>query len=345
MNEMRKVYLDILNIIACYAVVVLHCTSKAWDVDSSKSWYAAIIIQGLFIWAVTIFFMLAGARNIDYRKKYSTVQFLKRRLGKIMVAFLLSSVFYAVFFQCTNRVHYSGVTEAIKAILNNEVVSIFWFFNKLIPLYFCIPIISLLNQKMKLYFVLLAILVNFLVPVIDGFFDLKLNQYVLNFANIIVAIALLGYLLDTVNIKKIMRIIIYVLGLICTFVSILLTFNISLTSGEYSKIYLQSTSFTTIMEAVALWTFVKYTFESHISIKEHTKKNISQISSCCFGVYLLQMVPLEVLRLNGKINVHSPYYSLIGSCVIFVVCVCIIYITKVISIYLQSEIKKKKKYN
>lgn len=324
----KKLYLDILNIIACFSVVVLHCTSKAWNVDGSHSWYISIILQGTFIWAVTIFFMLTGAKNLIYREKYSTSVFLKKQLGKIVLPLLLFSAFYAIFFQITQRVHYDSLTEMIKAIINNDVVTIFWFFDRLIPLYICIPIISLLNKKMKVYFVILSLIINFILPLLNSWTGLNLNQYTLNLCNIIVAIALIGNLLDTIELKKKIRIIIYMLGIICTIFSIAITINISLKANEYLKTYLTSTSLTTIIQASALWVLIKYLFEKHIKIKKSAESRISTISSCCFGIYLLQMIPLELVRLNGKINVYSPYYSLLGSIAIFSLCLTISYLYK-----------------
>lgn len=336
---MRKVYLDILNIMACYAVVILHCTSKAWQVDGSLRWYIAIVLQGLFIWAVTIFFMLTGAKCINFRERYSTKILLKKRLLKTILIFAGFSMLYVLFFSIAGRMNYESLSDIIKALINNEVVTIFWFFGKLIPLYMVIPIISLLDNNMKIYFVVLSFLVNFLLPYIDRIFAIKLSGYTLQFANIIVAIAIIGFILDKEEIKKWLRIAIYLSSLFCMSFNIIMTIKLSLNEKEYIKTYINSTSLTTIIIAIGLWVFIKEFFSKRIKLSEKMIHFISEISSCCFGVYLIQLFFLELLGHMNKIDKMSPIYSIGGSFVIFSLCVGIVFCWNK---YCLSYVKAKK---
>ena len=51
----RKNYIDMLNIIACFAVVCLHCSGAVFNFSVSKLWFCSITIQSIFHWAVPIF--------------------------------------------------------------------------------------------------------------------------------------------------------------------------------------------------------------------------------------------------------------------------------------------------
>lgn len=81
MNERqtRILYLDILNILACFAVLMLHHNGIVHNYDiHTSTWKQALAFEVLFYWAVPVFFMLTGATLIRYREKYSTVEFFKR---------------------------------------------------------------------------------------------------------------------------------------------------------------------------------------------------------------------------------------------------------------------------
>lgn len=75
----RVVYFDVLNIVACIAVLALHHNGIVhWFKVDTNAWKQALIFEVLFYWAVPIFFMLSGATLFNYRDKYSTCLFFKK---------------------------------------------------------------------------------------------------------------------------------------------------------------------------------------------------------------------------------------------------------------------------
>ena len=77
MTGKRVVYFDVLNIMACYGVVWLHCSGDAFTFRLDKYWLMSLAIQVAAHWAVPVFFMLTGANLMGYREKYSTSLILK----------------------------------------------------------------------------------------------------------------------------------------------------------------------------------------------------------------------------------------------------------------------------
>ena len=65
----RVLYFDLLNIFATIAVVYLHCNGIVHTYTKGMSWAASLIIEVIFYWAVPIFFMLTGAKTLNYRVK------------------------------------------------------------------------------------------------------------------------------------------------------------------------------------------------------------------------------------------------------------------------------------
>ena len=79
LKNSRIIYLDILNIIACIAVLYLHCNGGVHSFSNTRLWKECLIIEVLCYFAVPIFVMLSGATLLRYRERYSTkIYFYKR---------------------------------------------------------------------------------------------------------------------------------------------------------------------------------------------------------------------------------------------------------------------------
>lgn len=72
------VFVDVLNIVSCFAVVCLHTSLGVFSPQRTRLWAFQELMQAVFIFAVPIFFMVSGMNLLDYRKKYSTKVFFKR---------------------------------------------------------------------------------------------------------------------------------------------------------------------------------------------------------------------------------------------------------------------------
>ena len=83
----RKIYIQILGVLSCLAVVVLHTTGCFWDFSYERYWLTANLIENLCYFAVPIFFMISGATLMDYRKRYSTEEFFKKDFGRQLFHF------------------------------------------------------------------------------------------------------------------------------------------------------------------------------------------------------------------------------------------------------------------
>ena len=68
----RMLYIDILNVVSCLAVVFLHTNEMFWAFSYEPYWISANIIECVFYYAVPVFFMITGTTLIDYRK--NTIQ-------------------------------------------------------------------------------------------------------------------------------------------------------------------------------------------------------------------------------------------------------------------------------
>lgn len=66
----RSTWITCANVLACLAVIMLHCNGVFWSHPSGMLWITSNFIETAFFWAVPVFFMIIGAVQIDYHKKY-----------------------------------------------------------------------------------------------------------------------------------------------------------------------------------------------------------------------------------------------------------------------------------
>ena len=74
----RYQWVNLLNVIACIAVIALHVTLNVFTPERSRAWLTSLIIHALCIFATPIFFMISGMGLLNYRKRYSTKVFFSR---------------------------------------------------------------------------------------------------------------------------------------------------------------------------------------------------------------------------------------------------------------------------
>lgn len=92
----RVLYYDVLNIVACMAVLLLHFNGISHTYKATGAWAQSIVVESAFYWAVPIFFMLSGATLLRYRERYSTKTYLLKRFKRAVVPFLTWSIIVLV---------------------------------------------------------------------------------------------------------------------------------------------------------------------------------------------------------------------------------------------------------
>lgn len=99
-EEKRIIFIDYLNVASCIAVIALHCNGCFWSFSHAAYWKSAVFIECLFYWAVPCFFMITGATLIDYRKKYNTEIYFKKRFQRTVIPFLFWSIVWLIGKKC-----------------------------------------------------------------------------------------------------------------------------------------------------------------------------------------------------------------------------------------------------
>lgn len=235
-------YIDVLNCIAILFVLLLHSAQLAhFGTIKDSNFILTGVMQCLFIPAVYIFFMNSGATLLNYRYKYSTKEFFIKRIKRVLIPFILWSVFYYFF---NSRFHsfpgpifqgnlsFKGFASAF---LNNNIDNLFWFFYSIIALYLVAPVFSGLAQKHQktLFGVVVVYFIftdfsNYLVKLTGiNFLTKFINQPLLSSS--FLGYFLIGYLIKINYFSKKEENIIIYLGLVCLLLNILNT----ITNSKY----------------------------------------------------------------------------------------------------------------
>ena len=217
---MRKNYISILNVLACIGVVILHTFETGYTSDAN--FVFEVLIRAIAYCAVPVFFMITGATLIDYRERYDTKTFFKKRLLKVIIPLIIWSIIYFIinFFKgkfSINDLSFKFVFEYFFLVKTNPI---FWFFVVIIGIYLAIPVISLIPQESRrkafLYIIIITFVFNQFLP--DLLYHLNLNyNYDLKFPLTYsgwISFIFIGYYIDKYEIVKNHRVIIYVLGII-----------------------------------------------------------------------------------------------------------------------------------
>ena len=206
----RVVFFDWLRIIATLAVVVIHCCSKESLEVASYEWNTVHFYNCLSQWAVPAFVMISGALFLG--REITLSKLFKKSIFRIGTAFLFWSVLYACwrFFVTHEK---NSIREMVLSIIKGHYHM--WFLFLIVGLYLVVPLLNKIveNQKLAVYFVVLAFLFAFLFPQIINVVGLKfegpasiLNEFISKFrVEMVLGYAgyfVLGYLLAQVRINK-----------------------------------------------------------------------------------------------------------------------------------------------
>ena len=328
----RVIYFDILNILAIFAVLILHHNGIVHGSPMTRAWNTSLIAECLFYFAVPLFCMLSGANLMNYRQKYNTKTFFKKRVLKVIIPFLFWSSFmfvYKIFFTKTIKIR-SFVELANYFFLSKEETTYYFMFN-IIGIYLTIPFISLVakkeNKKSLWFTCALYFIFNAFIPNILTLFKIQYNKDASVLFGGYIIFAILGYLISITDIKKKYRYLIYVSALIGIAYRYITTFILSKNAGKVIKVTWGYTSWHSILLASSVFIAIKYIFiNKKFSIK--STKILCNLSSCSFGIYLIHQLVMQVEKNIFPIKVTSWEYRTIFVFITYFVSLLIIYILK-----------------
>ena len=92
MVKQRTIYLDVVRVVACIMVIVMHAPISG--VGAEEHGPFLVLNSYLTTPCVPLFFMVSGALLLPCKEGMSAILYLRRRLGKIIGPTVCFSLFY-----------------------------------------------------------------------------------------------------------------------------------------------------------------------------------------------------------------------------------------------------------
>jgi len=302
-------YITVLSVIACVFVIMLH--SYTLGFEETSDWILERFIRGIAYCAVPIFFMISGATLIDYRERYDTKTFFKKRLLKTVLPLILWSIIYFVVKIIRGKIDTNNMDfrYIVDWFINIRMNSVFWFLVVIIGIYLCIPVISLIpkenRQKAFLYIIILSFITISFLPLVFRLARIDYNndlRFPLTATGWIMFI-FIGYYISHYDINLYGRITIYSLGLIGYLLFTVGTIIWSYHKHEYMNYFDEYTNVPCLLFSSAFFLLFK-----NIKFASKVGNGIFKVSKfiapTTLGIYIIHMlikdeIILTFWQLNG----------------------------------------------
>ena len=344
MERKYNVCFDVLTILACLMVVFFHTNGNLYTYSNTLSWKISVVERSIVYSAIPIFFMLTGAKLMDYRNRYSTKEYIQKRLQRIGIPFIFWNVFYIIF----QRVYspdasFHSVKEFISMFLNSEFQNRYWFFFPLFAIYAAIPVISLVLQaenhrKYLWYAVYVTFALNWVLRPICSINGIAYNGYLtMPISGGYMMYVLFGYLVSTEQWSRRKRVILYLSSLASGVFFIGFTIYYSAITGTHELYMADYQFFPSALTGAAIFVFIKHLFDKPTVVEAfHQRKKLTNlirtVSGCCMGVWLSHSFAILVgIKLLG-LSQSDYVYRFLLPLLVFVACVFGVWIVRKIPV-------------
>ncbi len=340
MSKQKINYLSLASVISAFAVVILHTNGVFWQFSTESYWATANLIETTLYFAVPVFFMISGATLIDYRERYSTIDFFKKRISKTLIPFLAWSVVGVVYNRLTSGLFIIPLNalewkDTIFQILNNQVVGVYWFFTSLFCVYLCIPLFSAVQKEIRLrvfqYLIAATLVFNIALPFITSVFPFGYwNPLSVDVTSGYLFFVLVGYVLNKQTLEKKWRMVSYALGVVGFLLQLVGTYVSSMEAGYVVTTFKEYTNLPSVMYSIAIFTFMK---EVSGRIKsENVWRFINWAGKYTFAIYLIHWFVMVVLQRLLDLNVYSILYRLGFPVIVCGLCILIAWVMRKIPV-------------
>ena len=153
MHKTRNINLDLIKVLACVGVVLLHTTMIGFK--ETGSWNLLAYLYYLGTYSIPLFFMvngylLLGKRDITYFYILQKVKWILITVSSWTIIVWLFKRDFAV----------NPIKKILGSLLQKGYFSQFWFFGALILIYLCLPILKKFLNSKRGYLYILSSLVT-----------------------------------------------------------------------------------------------------------------------------------------------------------------------------------------
>ncbi|TKG93885.1 hypothetical protein EYV94_14090 [Puteibacter caeruleilacunae] len=315
----RIVYLDVLRVLACFMVVMVHAgDAYLWNADQLTFGKECSFLVALLRPCVPLFIIMSSILLLPV--KTDTTTFLKRRFTRVLIPFLVWSIIY-VFLPTPNKILFGGPENAftdsgMNVYLYNLIMVPmnftgsnvhFWFIYTILGLYLFMPILSPWIQKASkkalqgfLGIWIITLLIHYVriwFPQIHG--ECDWNEYgMLYYFGGYIGYIVLGYYLhhyNTLSAKKSIFIgaLLFIVGFIITYTGFINDENrflAQLAAENTENWKVLEFSIHNLSPNVVMMTAGLFMFFQKIKFPAFTTKVFTELSIFSYGIFLVHYI-------------------------------------------------------
>ena len=313
-DSSRMVSLDLLRILACFSVIVVHAAAQFWYTlpVTGADWQIADAYNAVSRFGVPVFAMISGALFLAPGKEISLKKLYTHNILRLVIIYLVWTCLYAAF-DCRNVPAYQLDKQAILMEIYGSKYHL-WYLPMAAGLYILLPVlrswVEKAEKKNLQYF-----LVLFLVFQVGKETTMALRhtngmEFFWKLADIYMVCGYLGYFvlghyLLRFGLGKKWRRLVYAGGILGVFANIILGSLLSLRAGTPSAAIYDSFGFFTFLISAALFQFFTEKVEA-IRFSPLARRLIRQVSLSTLGIYLMHLGLLEFLF---PLGIHSMSFT------------------------------------
>lgn len=303
----RVQFFDLARCVAAVAVIAIHVLAPYRNELGSipfSEWATAVSVNSVSRWAVPVFILITGALMLSDQRPFELKYYVRRRLGKVLLPFVVWSLFYAYLSGWSASGFDAETAQSVLAgSLSHETYYHLGFFYYFIPLYFVIPLLQVVVRKSgdsgiyALTGVWLLTTMLFLLR-IDGPWSWQMWLFS--------GYLPLGYLLyKKLPLTPVMVSVVTVLGVGALWLTAEAVITISVANGEYTVgRWLSYKTLNVVLAASMVFMLCRY-FGERLSGNGRTI--VSFVSKHSLGIYLLHPIFLWPMKAYGWYQGHPAW--------------------------------------
>lgn len=284
----RKIYIDLIRVIACIMVVIMHSPIPSTIVPGAETKGPFLVCSSyLTAPAVPLFFMVSGALLLPCKEGTNAIEYLKKRLSKVIFPTLCFTLLYVIWTWGPSFDLKDAIIVLLSVPFNVKGHGVLWFMYTLTGLYLLIPILShwIRNvSKREIEFYLLLWIISLFYPFLKLFLDIETEpQGILYYFTGYAGHFLLGYYLSRYDVS-------FKLLLLCSFLVLplplldkVLGWNLEFKSTFW---YL---SITVVVMSATWFVGIKKYFGHMTKLEGVWGKFVDTTSNYSFGIYLIHI--------------------------------------------------------
>lgn len=289
----RKVYLDLIRIIAVCLVIFTHTGDKGSklymyaDYGTLKNWI--YILADVFRCInVPLFFMVSGALLLGKEESYSKILF-KRVLKYIIITIVFSYFYYVVYYHNP----WYEISSFLKGLVNGSIIGLFWFLYAYIGYLLILPFLRNMVKNLESInywiFIVLGVLFKGLLSALLAYTGMGVFGVPCALVTDVIFYPIMGYYFANILLEEKFdrRFMIggTVLSILCWFAAAYMTIWDMSQGGEWTENYLFSFN---VIPTLFVFCLMK-SCGKYIERFKLLSKWICKLGDATFGVYLISI--------------------------------------------------------